>query len=67
MLTFLGKCADALTSMDDDAERVVNNYIRMLQRGILATRIAMAVLATGLVIYMIVQVFRIIRKRRKQK
>lgn len=64
MLTFYGKYIAALSSMDDEAEAVAENYEILLRRGIIVTRIALAVVVAGLLIYVVVKLIRARRVRR---
>lgn len=64
MLTFYGKYIAALSSMDDEAEAVAESYEQLLRRGIIVTRIALAVVVAGLLIYVVVKLIRARRVRR---
>lgn len=64
MLTFYGKYIAALSSMDDEGEAVAENYEILLRRGIFVTRIALAVMVAGLLIYVTVKFIRARRARR---
>ena len=64
MLTFYGKYIAALSSMDDEGEAVAENYEILLRRGIFVTRIALAVMVAGLLIYVVVKLIRARRARR---
>lgn len=64
MLTFYGKYIAALSSMDDEGEAVAENYEILLRRGIIVTRIALAVVVAGLLIYVVVKLIRARRVRR---
>lgn len=67
MVALYCKYADSLATLGDDAEDVAEGYEVLLQRCILATRIVMAVLAMGLIVYMIIQVCRGSRNRRTKQ
>ena len=65
MVALYCKYADSLAVLGDDAEDVAEGYEVLLQRCLLATRIAGAVLLGVAFLYIIVQICRAIRNRRK--